>query len=196
MHRTCETRWFLVPDDAAVAPLERLFADVTPEPPSVDAYLRAASADVGVKVRGHGGSAPRLEIKVRHGALGPLAIADGVTGHVELWAKAAATEGSALEGEDLALVAKERRLRRYVVQGGAVLERAAAGDEVSSQIELTRVRRGDATWITLGAETHGAEPDLVASHLAVMRHALEIAGPLVLRAEDALGYPAWLLRAG
>lgn len=73
-------------------------------------------------------------------------------------------------------------------------ERPAAEVEVASQVELAHVRRGDAPWVTFGVETHGDRGDLVGAHLAVLRRALVGLGDVELRASDALGYPAWLLR--
>ena len=80
------------------------------------------------------------------------------------------------------------------MRGEVVEERPAAEDEIASQVELCRVRRDGAPWITFGVETHGDRGDRVGAHLAVLRRALAEVGDVELRAADAVGYPAWLLR--
>ena len=205
MFRTCESRWFLRPDHPSVPLLEAAFSGLDPERTATDRYLVTGRDDVGIKVRGHGRPDARLEVKLRQGALGPIALGPVVAGAVdepgraaatvELWSKASATEGSDLERETAWVeVAKERRLRRWAVRGEVVEERPAAEGELASQVELCRVRRDGAPWITFGVETHGDHGDLVGAHLAVLRRALAAIGDVELRAADAVGYPEWLLR--
>lgn len=207
MFRTCESRWFLHPDHPSVRLLEAAFAVVATERAATDLYLVTERDDVGIKVRGRGQPGARVEVKLRHGALGPIALGpiasaatdepSRVAATVELWSKTVATEGSDLEGERAWIeVAKERRVRRWAVRGDDVEERPAAEGEVASQVELCRVRRDGAPWVTFGLETHGGRGDLVGAHLAVLRRALAGVGDVELRAADALGYPAWLLRTG
>lgn len=206
MFRTCESRWFLHPDHPSVALLEASFAGLDPERTATDRYLVTGRDDVGIKVRDGGKPGARLEMKLRQGALGPIALGPCATGAgdepgrvaatVELWSKAVATEGSDLEGERAWIeVAKERRLRRWAVRGDVVEERSATEGEIASQVELCRLRRDGARWITFGVETHGDRGDLVGAHLAVLRRALAGVGDVELRAADAVGYPAWLQRA-
>ena len=194
MHRTCESRWFLSPEDPAVAHLEAFFTGVAADRDGeIDAYLATSQEVVGIKVRGRGRPDAKLEIKLRQGALGPIALRDGVTAMVELWSKALATPGSDLQGETLVDVHKVRRVRRWALCGETPEERTPAAGEVASHVELTRVRREGRTSVTFGIETHGHDADLVGAHLAVLRLVLDQTGEVELGARDAIGYPAWLL---
>ena len=175
-YRTHEVRWFH--PGRVPAPVDAWF-DALGDPVSAEArtdrYLPAVGDGVGIKVR-----EGRIETKRRDGTAGPFR-AGRVEAEAEVWTKwLFPAEGDPAPAGWVG-VRKRRRQRRVGVAGG------------SCAVEVSEVEVDGETWWSVCFEASGRSAEIRAA-------ALERAGALwldrddapALRAEDEMGYPAWL----
>lgn len=175
--------------------VERWFETATAIAPGpiaerIDLYLDdPGQTEMGVKIRGHGATGSRTEIKslvARRGRYGWL-------GEAEIWVKASSA-ALALEGAPTLSTRKQRRLRQFAATTDGVAEIPLGPHERPDQgcyVEFTRVGARDSTWWSLGFESFGnldrIEPTLAATFAAMGDP------PTPLPAASlAGGYPAWL----
>jgi hypothetical protein len=187
MDQTAEIRWFLrgPPPGPVVAWFER-----AAEPPRTrtDIYLVLPGTDaLGVKIRG---GTTSFELKLRPQPGSPLELLAGVSGQLEEWQKWSCSRSGitrllpslGLPKGRWVAVAKQRRMTTIPYRG-----------ESGCNAELTTLEASGQTWSTLGFESFGPEPDLVAALKAAAEKlfgSLELPGGL--DTELSCGYPGWL----
>jgi hypothetical protein len=198
-----EMRWFLAPERAELAELEQWFAGVAAEQDGrLDHYyVDPRSPELGLKQRCEPGKPAKLELKLRTGALGAVALAPGVLGELERWTKLSLSSGApeiAAHPQSIA-VSKRRKLRKLSFCAGEAAEvPSSERPDAGCSVELTRIEasRGAGRIVahTFGLEAFGAESELLGA-LEASAHRLFAERPgLRLEAASSSGYPSWLSR--
>lgn len=192
-----EARWFFDPGDERVRSLGVRFEDFGPEPAREDRYLATGREDVGVKIRVTDDAPARMEMKLRIGALGPVALGPDVEGEIESWRKLTieVDAAAACAMDDAIVIRKTRHATTYAVdERGVRAVRAGDRPARACSVEWTRLERGGGVIaFTLAFEAVGASP-------ADLLGALQSTAAFVLRARpipgigaaSSRGYAAWV----
>ncbi len=192
-----EARWFFDPGDERVRSLGVRFEDFGPEPPREDRYLATGREDVGVKIRLTDDAPARMEMKLRIGALGPVALGSDVEGEIESWRKLTieVDAAAACAMDDAIVIRKTRHATTYSVdERGVRAVRAGDRPARACSVEWTRLERGGAVvaW-TLGFEATGeSSAELLAVLQTTAGSVLGEGTTPAIEAARSRGYPAWV----
>jgi len=195
--RSLEVRWIFPGQlEAAVAGWFGRFPAGTES--REDTYLLDPQLPgLSVKVRGGGA----LEVKVYRGSPGILEVAGRARGRMESWQKWSFpfSPPSHDSGDPAGWrpVRKTRRISRFSLASGPVLERAPGlGQEPGCAVELTEIRTRDQDWWSLGFEATGPA-SLLRGELeatAALVFALALPGGVELGPDESRSYAEWLGR--
>ena len=195
--RSLEVRWIFPGQlEAAVAGWFGRFPAGTES--REDTYLLDPQLPgLSVKVRGGGA----LEVKVYRGSPGILEVAGRARGRMESWQKWSFpfSPPSHDSGDPAGWrpVRKTRRISRFSLASGPVLERAPGlGQDPGCAVELTEIRTRDQDWWSLGFEATGPA-SLLRGELeatAALVFALALPGGVELGPDESRSYAEWLGR--
>jgi hypothetical protein len=191
-----EARWFFDPVDERVRSLEVRCEGLTPEPPREDRYIVTGRDDVGVKIRVTDDAPARMEMKLRIGALGPVALGSEVEGEIERWRKLSIEVDAAAvcAMDDAIVIRKIRRASTYAVdERGVRAVRAGDRHARACSVEWTRLERGgEVIAFTLAFEAAGASPaDLLGTLQSRAVFVLRARPMPGIGAASSQGYAAW-----